>query len=308
MKTNNLLPHIRAASREMVRQFGLLDNRFADIGSTSQCHALVELETRGVMNLGQLAGLLNLDKSTTSRLVSQLLEKGLCHLQADENDRRNKLIFLTEKGLAAANKISSAANLQVQKALDMLNDDEKNLVVQGLSIYAKALKRSRTHHEYVIRKLGKNDVPPLINLIKTIWAEFGFDSTHPDALLFEKELNQTYEIFTGDKSQYFVLMQDKKIVGGVGYAPLADVKNTCEVKGMYISAQLRGLGLGELLLQKVLDAVEQEGFKQYYIETMDYMHGANALYKRYGFKSLAKPMGNTGHGWTNCWYVKKPVK
>src|SRR5471030_1259673 len=98
MKTNTLIPHIRSASREMVRQFGLLNNRFASIGSTSQCHALVELDSHGVMNLGQLASVLNLEKSTISRLITQLFDQGICHIQPDECDRRNKLISLTKTG------------------------------------------------------------------------------------------------------------------------------------------------------------------------------------------------------------------
>lgn len=306
MKTDTLIPHIRSASREMVRQFGLLNNRFSSIGSTSQCHALVELDSHGVMNLGQLSMVLNLEKSTTSRLVTQLLEKGICHIQSDENDRRNKLISLTKKGLALVNKIHFEAKLQVRQALDMMNEDEKNTVVRGLSIYAKALKRSRMQNEYAIRKLLKKDVPPLINLIKTVWAEFGFDSSHPAAPLFERELNQTYETYTNKNSKYFVLMQGKKIVGGAGFTPLLNAhENTCELKGMYISSQLRGLGLGTLLLEKIIQEAKKEGFKKCYLETMNFMHGANSLYKKMGFISLDKPLGNTGHTWTNCWYIKE---
>jgi DNA-binding MarR family transcriptional regulator len=82
-----------------------------------------------VMNLGQLSTVLNLEKSTTSRLVTELLNKGICHTQPDENDRRNKLIALTKKGLQLVNKIHFEAKLQVQLALDMMNEKEKNTVV-----------------------------------------------------------------------------------------------------------------------------------------------------------------------------------
>jgi len=306
MKTETLITHIRSSSREMVRQFGLLNNCFSSIGSTSQCHALVELDSHGVMNLGQLSTVLNLEKSTTSRLVTQLLSKGICHIQLDENDRRNKLISLTKKGLQLVNKIHLEAKLQVQQALDMMSEDEKNTVVRGLSIYAKALKRSRILQEYSIRKLTKSDVPQLINLIKTIWAEFGFDSSHPAAPIFEDELKNTYETYSGKKSSYFVLMHAKRIIGGVGYGPLSnEYADTCELKGMYLSSQLRGSGLGAFLLQKVLREIKNEGFKKCYLETMDYMHGANALYKRFGFAKLDNPIGNTGHTWTNCFYIKE---
>ena len=92
------ISHIRSASREIVRQVGLLRNRFLSIGSASQCHALVELDTHGEMNIGKLSLLLSLDQSTTSRLAAQMIRDGMCYMQPDENDQRNKLLSLTKKG------------------------------------------------------------------------------------------------------------------------------------------------------------------------------------------------------------------
>jgi len=305
MQKDSLIPHIRSASREMVRQLGLLNNHFSSIGSNSQCHALVELDSCGVMNLGQLSTILNLDKSTASRLVTQLCEKGICEIQPDEHDRRNKLISLTKKGSKLVNEIHREADLQVKLALNMMSNEEQAVVLNGLTVYAKALKRSRLHNEYIVRKLQKNDMPQLINLIKTVWSEFGFDSNHPQANYFEDELHRTYDAYTCEKSNYYVLVNEKKIVGGVGFAPLIGINESiCELKGMYLSSQLRGLGLGSVLLKKALQNAQSEGFKKCYLETMNFMHGANTLYKKFGFKKLGKPIGNTGHIWTNCWYIK----
>jgi putative acetyltransferase len=256
--------------------------------------------------LGQLSTVLNLDKSTTSRLVTQLCEKGICQIQLDEHDRRNKLISLTKKGLQLVNEIHKKASLQVNLALDMMSKEEQAMVLNGLTLYAKALKYSRIHNEYTIRKLQKSDMPQLVNLIKTIWMEFGFDSSHPKSSIFEDELHRTYEAYTTKKSNYYVLLNGKKITGGVGFAPLSGVsENICELKGMYLSSQLRGLGLGSVLLKKALQDAQEKGFKKCYLETMSFMHGANTLYKKFGFIKLDKPMGNTGHTWTNCWYIKK---
>ncbi|HEX4045007.1 MAG TPA: GNAT family N-acetyltransferase [Gammaproteobacteria bacterium] len=306
MKIDDLILQIRASSREMVRQLGLLNNCFSSIGSVSQCHALVELDAHGVMNLGQLSTVLNLEKSTTSRLVSQLCNKGICTIQPDENDRRNKLVSLTKKGESLVNKIHHEAKLQVKQALDILSDDEQHAVARGLSIYAKALKRSKLQNEYTIRKLLKADVPQLINLIKTVRTEFGFDASHPGAPLFEIELNKLYEIFNKKMSNYFILLQDKKVVGGVGFSPLSTADQAiCELRGMYLISHLRGLGLGALLLQKVLEEAKKEGFKNCYLETQDFMYGANTLYKKFGFKQLDKPLRQSERIWTNSWYIKE---
>ncbi len=306
MQTEHLIQSIRSSSREMAREHGVLNNRFSVIGSMSQCHALIELDSNGTMNLGQLSLALNLEKSTTSRLAAQLSEKGACRIEPDANDRRNKVISLTKEGLVLVNKIHMEANSQVNDALELMTDEEKNIVLQGLSIYAKKLKLSRLQQKYSIRKLLKKDVPSLINLTKTIWAEFGFDSKHPAAYLFESELSKTYEIYSSKRSNYYVLVTGNKVVGGAGFGPLSTTcQDTVELKGMYLSPELRGLGLGASLLQKALPEAKKEGFKKCYIETMQFMHAANALYKKFGFIELNEPIGNTGHDWTNCWYIKE---
>jgi DNA-binding MarR family transcriptional regulator len=159
MKIDKSVTQIRAASREMVRQLGLLNNCFSAIGSTSQCHALVEIDTQGKMNLGQLSAALNLEKSTTSRLIMQLYEKGICHIQPDENDLRNKLISLTKKGVALVNKIHTEAKSQVEEALNLMTEEERDMVVHGLSIYAKALKQAKLDNEEKFRKVPKRNIP-----------------------------------------------------------------------------------------------------------------------------------------------------
>ena len=70
-------------------------------------------------------------------------------------------------------------------------------------------------------------------------------------------------------------------------------------------ATLTGLGLGKILLRHVLDKMKQEGFKECYLETMNFMNQANLLYQKSGFNRLDRPKGDTGHSWTNCWYIKK---
>lgn len=302
-----LVSRIRSSSRTIVRQLGFLNDRFSEIGSISQCHAIVELDSQGVMNVGELSQVLNLDKSSTSRLVTQLYDRGICQMQSDAHDRRNKLVSLTKKGKLLVDKIHSEAKSQVQQALHVLNDEEKDIVVQGLSLYAKALTRARLHKEYKIRKLLKKDVPQLINIIRSVRAEFGFNASHPAIHLFEEELNGIYETYQKDKSHYFVLVDeaDTKVVGGAGYSSLSNTRDTCEIKGMYLSPELRGLGLGGLLLEKVLRQAEADGCKRYYLETHNSMANANALYKKFGFKPLSKPLVDTGNDWTNCWYIKE---
>lgn len=300
-----LVTTVRSSAREIVRQAGLLRNQFQSIGSPSLCHALVEIDSQGEIGISKLSVILGLDQSTTSRLVEQMVREEMCILQIGKTDRRNKLISLTQKGSRLVAKIHEEAKSQVHEALDLLDPDEKNKVFEGLSIYAKALRQTSLQKDYKIRLLQTKDVPQLIQLTKTIWAEFGFDSNHPNAPIFEAELERTHEIFSAKKTAYFVLLHGDSIVGGAGFGPLSEESEICELKGMYLSDSIRGFGLGKTLLSHAFEAMRQEGFKECYLETMDFMHQANLLYQRSGFEKLDQPKGSTGHSWTNCWYIKK---
>lgn len=142
MRKQGIISDIRAASRAITRKLGMITSRFPAIGSVSQCHAIVELDMHGSMNINQLSELLNLDKSTTSRLVLQLVTDDICCTKADTKDMRNKVVSLTTKGAMLANIIHDEMELQVQQTLDTLSEEEQKVVLQGLSIYARALKNS----------------------------------------------------------------------------------------------------------------------------------------------------------------------
>lgn len=52
------------------------------------------------------------------------------------------------------------------------------------------------------------------------------------------------------------------------------------------------------MMQHCLDFAREQGFQKCYIETLPYMENARKLYRKTGFESVEKPLGNTGH--YNC--------
>jgi putative acetyltransferase len=72
---------------------------------------------------------------------------------------------------------------------------------------------------------------------------------------------------------------------------------------MYLLSETRGLGLGSMLLEKILVEAKADGFKRCYLETMASMSSANALYKKFGFQLLDQALV-TKNKWTDCYYLK----
>jgi DNA-binding MarR family transcriptional regulator len=139
-----LIDDIRAASRQMVREFGFMEQTLAATDyPPSAVHTILEIGTGGPMTSGQLAELLHLEKSSVSRMVRKLIECGELKETSDADDARIKPLSLTPKGRRTLAALHEFGRRQVSSALARLPEAERELVRQGLTIYARALAAAR---------------------------------------------------------------------------------------------------------------------------------------------------------------------
>lgn len=297
---------LRQAARQIVRELGFLEESLSNIGVThSECHALIELEHHGVLTQGELADILNLDKSTMSRTISGLLDTEQVATKEDGDDKRKKPLMLTSRGRRRLARIHEYATAQVQSALSLLDENERRVVVQGLDLYARALTRLRAQAEFRIRRIETRDDPEVARIIRTVMPEFRAGG--PGFAIHDAEVSDMHRAYTGERSGYFVLSRGgDRIVGGGGFGHLqAGSAEVCELRKMYLLPDARGFGMGKRLLQHILDAARESGYKTCYLETLESMTQARRLYENCGFQRLSKPMGRTGHFGCNAWYSLK---
>jgi len=104
---NDALDLYNAVS-ELVRAYQFRDRKsicYYDV-SVTQCYALGSIITHGPMTLNGLAAELYLDKSTASRVVGALVQKGYVRRSVDPADARALNLEATRKGLDLHSKIS----------------------------------------------------------------------------------------------------------------------------------------------------------------------------------------------------------
>jgi putative acetyltransferase len=296
---------LRRASREVVRELGFLEPHFDAAGvSHSQCHALIELEHHGRLTSGELATLLNLDPSTMSRTIAQLEESGLITSRSDDLDKRKKPLELTAKGKKKVELIHSSANRQVQETLCLLGTEDRETVVRGMALYAKALARRRAQQQLTLRPIEKQDDPEVARIIRTVMPEFGADG--PGFAIHDPEVGSMSESYASPRSGFYVLERNGRLVGCGGFAPLAGGDpEVCEVRKMYFLPEVRGLGMGRRLLLEILEQAKKKKFKRCYLETLKTMAQARRLYESVGFAPRKKPLGSTGHFGCDAWYERE---
>jgi len=294
--------HVRQVSRLFVRELGILE---AQNGITlSQCHALVELERHGVLNIKKLAEILHVDASTMSRNVKRLIMQGWVTTTTDRRDRRARLLTLTDAGRDKLQIVDTCSNEMVGQALGRLSISQRQTVEKGLDLYVSALARNRVQSLYRIREIDELDNVYLAEIIRVVLTEFGANRSGFAAV--DPETDRMFQTYTKPQSVYFVAHDvDGNVVGGGGLAPLkGGGHNVCELQKMYILSEARGYGLGRRILEACLEKAQEFGFRMVYIETLAEMERARDLYAKNGFKSIAQPMGNTGHDGCNFWMMK----
>jgi putative acetyltransferase len=155
-----------------------------------------------------------------------------------------------------------------------------------------------------IRIIEEKDNASLAQLIRKTLKEFG--ANHPGTVYFDDSTDHLFEIFESPRSIYFVAELNNEIVGGGGIFPTAGLPaDTCELVKMYLYPQVRGIGLGSMLIQKCIDYAKEAGYKTIYLETMPELKQALKTYEKFGFEYIHHPMGNSGHFGCELWMLKR---
>jgi putative acetyltransferase len=158
--------------------------------------------------------------------------------------------------------------------------------------------------EYTIRPIEPRDDAAMARIIRTVMPEFG--ACGSGFAINDPEVDWMHRAYSVPRSAYFVVEVDGAVVGGGGVAPLeGGDAETCELRKMYFLPVARGLGAGAAVMEKSLEQARAFGFTRCYLETLTGMDAAMRLYERKGFRRIDAPMGATGHGGCDIWYLRE---
>lgn len=156
---------------------------------------------------------------------------------------------------------------------------------------------------FLIRPIEAHDDIEVAAIIRTVMPEFGAGGE--GFAIHDAEVDAMHAAYARPRSAYFVVVIDDSVVGGGGVAPLEHGKpDICELRKMYFQPRARGLGAGNAMIVRCLDAARRLGFKRCYLETLTGMDAAQKLYRKHGFRQLRAPIGKTGHHGCDRWFLR----
>ena len=155
---------------------------------------------------------------------------------------------------------------------------------------------------YQLRPIEARDDAAMARIIRTVMPEFG--ATGSGFAISDPEVDWMSRAYAAARSAYFVVESDSVVIGGGGVAPLVGGDDgTCELRKMYFLPEARGIGAGAAMMERCLESARGFGFSQCYLETLSGMDAAMRLYERTGFRRIGAPLGATGHGGFNTFYL-----
>lgn len=154
------------------------------------------------------------------------------------------------------------------------------------------------------RKIEKRDNEILSGLIKKVFEEFGIDM--PGTVYTDPTTDALYELFQVPRSVYWIAEENSIILGGCGIYPTEGLpEGYAELVKFYLSADSRGKGTGNALMQKSMESAKEYGYTHLYLESFPELSKAVSLYERNGFAMLEKSMGNSMHYACTIWMERE---
>jgi putative acetyltransferase len=159
----------------------------------------------------------------------------------------------------------------------------------------------RYYKDFLIRSWKKDDRILASEVIRSVLAEYGLGWEADGA---DRDVIQVEECYLNTGGEFWVVEQEKQIVGTAAYYPIKRGENAVEIRKMYLLPHVRGLGLGKYLLQQLEQVITSHNYREIWIETASILTEAVKLYESNGYI----PATGVETARCDCVYVKKLSK
>ncbi len=155
----------------------------------------------------------------------------------------------------------------------------------------------------IIRPIKKSDNPKLAQIIRDAFDEH--NAPTQGTVYSDPTTDQLFELFQHQKSACFVAEHHGKVVGCCGIFPTEGLdEDCCELVKYYISADARGIGLGQKLLYQCEASALDLGYKCIYVESFPEFGKAVRIYENAGYRAIPKALGQSGHYACSIFMIK----
>jgi DNA-binding MarR family transcriptional regulator/N-acetylglutamate synthase-like GNAT family acetyltransferase len=266
---------VRQFNRAVTQRVGALDEEYLSRHrSLGLSRLLWEVEPGG-SEVRALRSRLGLDAGYLSRQLRRLESEGLVTTDPDSADGRVRKVRLTKAGLAERAVLDRASDELASSILDPLTDGQRARLVAAMTEVERLLLASQV-------RMGITDPrdPDARYCLRAYFAEL--------ERRFDTGFDPGRSISASDEEMTLPngLLLVASIHGapmGCGALKLHPETRIAEVKRMWISPDVRGLGLGRRILERLAAEATVRGMTTLRLETNRALAEARRLYETAGF-------------------------
>jgi DNA-binding MarR family transcriptional regulator/GNAT superfamily N-acetyltransferase len=272
-----LVARVRRFNRVVTQRVGALDESFLARGRPlGQARLLWEVGVDGIQ-VRTLRSRLDLDSGYLSRLLRALEGDGLVEVDADPDDARVRTVRLTDAGQVERTELDRRSDDLAAAILEGLSDHDRSRLVAAMAEVERLLTASMVH----IAATDPRD-PSARYCLQSYFAELeerfagGFDPARSRPL--------EADALTPPAGVLLVATLHDEPVGCGGLRYHGD--GWTEVKRMWVSPTVRGLGLGRRLLAELEARAAAHGSRTLRLDSNGALTEAIRLYRSAGYREV----------------------
>lgn len=290
------LDRIRTSARNIVRVLGFMDSKLADTQlPPSAVHTIIEVGYGTVSNASELGSLLNLEKSSVSRMLKKLVSEGLLRVDPDSSDKRVQLLGLSQSGKILLGQIEEFGRAQLLSALSDSSNVGLQIIEDGLSAFSGALCGDAPTEQPKDAHILEGYQPCIVASITGLHSSFYSENCGFGAV-FERKVATEVSEFLGRIEKpintVFSAYQGHRFLGSISIDGEDLGGNAAHLRWFIVDQDAHGLGVGKRLMRCATAFVDSQGFCETRLWTFQGLDAARHLYEISGFHLAEEKVGS----------------
>lgn len=283
---------VRQFNRFYTRHIGALgEGHLGSPFSLTETRVLYELAHRASPTASEIGEALGLDRGYLSRTLRAFKRRGLVTTKPGE-DRRQALLTLTAAGRRAFAPLDKGARRSVGDMLAPLSDGQQRRILDAMDLIRAELgeagRATAPEPPFTIRTHRPGDMGWITYRHGILYAkEYGWDERFE--ALVARVVADFVEHFDPERERCWVAERHGEIVGSI--FAVRKSRTVVKLRLLYVEPTARGLGIGERLVDEMIQFSRNAGYKRIVLWTQSDLVSARKIYKAKGFELT----GTEGH-------------
>jgi len=281
---NETATAFRRFSRFYTCQLGLLDEGLLKNSfQLTEARILYELAYRDALTATQLSRDLALDAGYLSRILKSFEARGLITRSAAPHDGRQSVIGLTNAGRAAFAPLDQASQQQVLAIIGRMTPVQMAELVSAMRAVERLI-RGDAPAPYILRPPRLGDIGWIIHRQAVLYnLEYGWNQDFE--ILLAEIFAEMMKTFDPRHDGGWIVERDGDIMGSVFVVRASGA--VAKLRLLYLESAMRGLGLGQLLVEECIRFAKEKGYRSLTLWTNDILVPARRIYQQAGFRRVA---------------------